>query len=259
MPLENAHRDVWFREGAQHARRPPGRNGERLRAFDRRKRQRLFSAMKFGAKHSHYAPAVATFRPRCGVHAVPTPAVRLRILSATIADLSRRLHLPMPAITYDDSAEINAGVTGTNAQDAVVYFSAGALCKLTPGEAAAVAAHELAHIAAHDFDEMTPDRFWGIGRVLILRRMLDGARHVRWMFRKRRREYAADRVAAELVGAHLLISALRKTHVDTPRELRPWLATHPHPRRRIRALRKMARRSAGTKAASFRFPGRIQR
>jgi Zn-dependent protease with chaperone function len=214
--------------------------------------------MRFGARPSGCSRQFATFPPRAFGESVLTPAARLRLLSGTISDLCHRLRLPIPTVTYDDSAEINAGVTGTTAQDAVVYFSTGALYKLTPGEAAAVAAHELAHIAARDFDEATAGRFYGFGRVPILRTLFDGVRHLRWTFRKRRKEYAADKLAAELVGAHLLISALRKTAGDTPRELRPWLATHPHPRRRIRALRKMARRRArahaGTKASGFRFP-----
>jgi Zn-dependent protease with chaperone function len=216
--------------------------------------------MRFGARPSGCSRQFATFPPRAFGENILTPAARLRLLSGTISDLCHRLRLPIPTVTYDDSAEINAGVTGTTAQDAVVYFSTGALYKLTPGEAAAVAAHELAHIAARDFDEATAGRFYGFGRVPILRTLFDGVRHLRWTFRKRRKEYAADKVAAELVGAHLLISALRKTAGDTPRELRPWLATHPHPRRRIRALRKMARRRArahaGTKASGFRFPVR---
>jgi Zn-dependent protease with chaperone function len=217
--------------------------------------------MRFGARPSGCSLKFATFPPRAFGETVLTPAARLRLLSGTISDLCRRLQLPMPAVTYDDSAEINAGVTGTTAQDAVVYFSSGALYKLTPGEAAAVAAHELAHIAARDFDEATAGRFYGLGRLPILRTLFNGVRHLRWTFRKRRREYAADKLAAELVGEHLLISALRKTAGDTPRELRPWLATHPHPRRRIRALRKMARlraqRRGGTKTGAYRFPGRI--
>ncbi len=164
---------------------------------------------------------------------------RLHALAQVVARLCRKLRLPMPALTYDQCQEINAGVTGTGPHDAVLYFSAGALLKLTPREAAAVAAHELAHIAARDFDDGAGGLALHRHRSSPLRRAVDWLHMVRWTVAKRRREYAADRLAARLIGATPLISALRKTARDVPRSTRPWLATHPHPRRRIRALEKL--------------------
>jgi heat shock protein HtpX len=166
-----------------------------------------------------------------------------------IALLSRQLELPMPALTYDENGEINAGVTGTGSHDAVLHFSGGALRKLTSSEAAAVAAHELAHIAAGDFDGRSPGRFvsgrWG---TLWFGWLSNLVRLVSWARWKRGREYAADSVASELVGEEALIAALRKTARETRHPARGWLATHPHPRRRIRALQKLERERSRNRA-----------
>jgi Zn-dependent protease with chaperone function len=179
----------------------------------------------------------------------PSLQERLCAIGPVIALLSRQLELPMPALSYDECGEINAGVTGTGPHDAVLHFSGGALKKLTGSEAAAVAAHELAHIAAGDFDGRSPGRFvsarWG---ALSLGWLSNLVRLVWWARWKRSREYAADSLAAELVGEEALIAALRKTARDTRHVGRGWLATHPHPRRRIRALRKLQRERSRNRA-----------
>lgn len=168
---------------------------------------------------------------------------RLHTLTPVVVRLCRRLELPVPALMYDECDEINAGVTGTGPHDAVLYFSGGALRKLSDREAVAVAAHELAHIAAGDFDVRDADAFVfgrrarpSLGSWLSdLIGLTSGARL------KRRREYAADRLAAALTGEEALIAALRKTAQDRCHVGSRWLATHPNPRRRIRALRKLGR------------------
>ena len=195
--------------------------------------------MRFGADAKD--PAQRTtghFSARVGI-----PHARLQAMSAVVRHLCHRLSLPIPALTYDESNEINAGVIGSGPHDAVLFFSGGALRKLTPAEAAAVAAHELAHVFAGDFEEGIAGGFLGPGTTMPgFGWLVDNVRLLRWTMRKRRREYAADRLAAELVGERSLISALRKTARDTRHPRRPWLATHPHPRRRIRALEKLRRR-----------------
>jgi hypothetical protein len=176
---------------------------------------------------------------------------KMRAVNCVVGRLCRQLDLPMPALTYDANSEINAGVTGSGPHDAVLFFSRGALAKLTGVEAAAVAAHELAHIAAGDFDDR---RFVPCNTgIAPLRWVADWLVLLSWTMSKRRKEYAADRLAAALVGEDPLISALRKTAHDTHSAVRPWFAAHPHPRRRIRALRKLRRarhaRHAGNKLA----------
>jgi Zn-dependent protease with chaperone function len=174
---------------------------------------------------------------------------RLHALGPTVARLCGQLELPTPALTYDESAEINAGVIGRGSHETVLHFSGGALIKLSGSEAAAVIAHELAHIAAGDFDGKGPGRFvsggWGalsFGWLSNLVRLLAWAR---W---KRGREYAADSLASALVGEQALIAALRKTAQNTRHAGRGWLATHPHPRKRIRALQKLQRERSRDRA-----------
>jgi len=179
-------------------------------------------------------------------------------MAPLVAQLCRQLQLPVPALAYDESGEINAGVTGTGAHDAVLHFSAGALGKLTSREVAAVAAHELAHIAAGDFDGRNPGRFvsgrWSAPPFGWLSNLV---RLVWWARWKRGREYAADRLASLLVGEEVLIAALRKTAQDTRHAARGWLATHPHPHRRIRALQKLRReRSRNRTTVRNKLPSR---
>lgn len=164
-------------------------------------------------------------------------------MGSVVEHLCRRLGLPMPLLRSDDSDEINAGVAGSGPHDAILVFSGGALLKLTPAEVAAVAAHELAHIYAGDFEEhMAPQVLRPSPGLPGVRWLTDRAKLVTWAMRKRRREYAADRLAAELIGPGALISALCKTAGDYQRPRWPWLATHPDPRRRIRALEKLGRK-----------------
>jgi Zn-dependent protease with chaperone function len=151
----------------------------------------------------------------------------------------------MPALTYDESGEINAGVTGTGPHDAVLFFSDGALRKLSDREAVALAAHELAHISAGDFDVCG-------GRLAHERRhrlsfgswLSDLIGLATWARQRRRKEYAADRLAAALIGEEALIAALRKTARDMRHVSRGCFATHRRPWGRIRALRKLRRQRA---------------
>jgi Zn-dependent protease with chaperone function len=147
----------------------------------------------------------------------------------------------VPTLRYDESGEINAGVTGTGSHDAVLHFSGGALRKLTSSEAAAMAAHELAHIAAGDFGSFSAGRFAPARRGPLTFGWLSTLVHlISWARWKRRRESAADSLAAALVGKEALIAALRKTARHAGHGSRWWLATHPHPHRRMRAARAAA-------------------
>jgi Zn-dependent protease with chaperone function len=182
---------------------------------------------------------------------------RLAAVSGVVERLCRGLDLPVPTLTSDDSSEINAGVTGSGRENAVLYFSGGALAKLTFGELAAVAAHEVAHVAAGDFDQRAGGSFVSGSGPSVWRLLSNWLGLVRWARLKRRREYAADRLAARMVGADLLIAALRKTMSDTPTARRPWLATHPHPQRRIRALQRVRRAQQRNQASRRTLQSRV--
>jgi Zn-dependent protease with chaperone function len=216
--------------------------------------------------HRHHRQSACPGAPRAWhphtprVHESVVAQQRLAAVARVVECLCRGHGLPVPTLTSDDCWEINAGVTGTGADNAVLYFSGGALAKLTPGELAAVAAHEVAHIAAGDFDHRVGGAFVAAGRGLPVWRWLSNwLGLVRWTRLKRRREYAADRLAARMIGADLLISALRKTVRDTFPGRRPWLATHPHPGRRIRALQRLSRNEPRNPAALRTFPRGVRK
>lgn len=151
-----------------------------------------------------------------------------------IRELSQRAGLPMPKVYLMDNPQPNAFATGRNPQNAAVAATTGILQSLSREELAGVMAHELAHVKNHDTLIMTIaatiagaissiaqfGMFFGGSRngersnpiaVLLMAILAPMAAMVVQMAVSRTREYAADRLGAEIAGNPLwLASALAR-------------------------------------------------
>ena len=150
-----------------------------------------------------------------------------------VRDLAHNAGLPMPKVYIMENDQPNAFATGRNPQNAAVAATTGLLRRLDEQELAGVMAHELAHVKNRDTLIMTVTAtiagaismlgnfafFFGRGRdnplgiigtlaIMILAPL--GAMLVQ-MAISRTREYAADRMGAEIAGSPRgLASALQK-------------------------------------------------
>ena len=185
-----------------------------------------------------------------------------------------------------DTAQPNAFATGRNPQNAAVAVTTGLMQSLTRDELAGVVAHELAHIKNHDTAIMTVTAtfagaitllanfalFFGRGRgamglvgTIAIMILAPIAAALVQMAISRTREYAADKMGAQICGQPLaLASALERIQQGASRidndaaERNPATAhmfiinplhahsrdklfsTHPSTANRIAALRKLA-------------------
>ena len=215
-------------------------------------------------------------------------------------ELADNAGLPMPKLYLLHSEQPNAFATGRNPDNAAVAVSAGLLRTLTRDEVAGVIAHELAHIKNRDTLIMTIAAtvagavsmlanfglWFGGGRdrgaggtiaVIAAALLAPFAAMMVQMLISRTREYAADRLGAEIARDPLaLASALRKIAgggrgVEMPSaEASPATAhmfivnplsgarmdnlfsTHPNPANRIAELEKMASDGLGPRDAGVR-------
>jgi heat shock protein HtpX len=206
---------------------------------------------------------------------------------ATVERLAANAGLPMPKVYIMDNDQPNAFATGRNPANAAVAATTGLLQRLSPDEVAGVMAHELAHVKNRDTLIMTITAtiagaismlanfalFFGgrrdnavglIGSIAIMILAPLAAMLVQ-MAISRTREYAADRMGAQISGnPGALASALRKIssaadHVENnAAERNPATAhlfiinplsgarmdnlfsTHPATQNRIAALNEMA-------------------
>ncbi len=147
--------------------------------------------------------------------------------------LAQNANLPMPKVYIIDNPQPNAFATGRNPQNAAVAATTGLLNMLTPEEVAGVMAHELAHVKNHDTLIMTITAtiagaismlanfafFFGGNRnnplgivgMILMMIVAPMAAMVVQMAISRTREYAADRMGAEICGEPMwLASALGK-------------------------------------------------
>lgn len=154
---------------------------------------------------------------------------------AIVKALAQHAQLPMPAVYLIENEQPNAFATGRNPQNSAVAVTTGLLNRLTGEEAAAVIAHELAHIKNRDTLTMTitatlagaismlgnfafffggnRDRNNPLGALGTLLAMIVApfAAMIVQMAISRTREYSADRLGAEICGNPLMLaSALRK-------------------------------------------------
>ena len=208
-----------------------------------------------------------------------------------VRELAGRAGLPMPRVYLMDNPQPNAFATGRNPAHAAVAVTTGLLQTLTREEVAGVLAHELAHVRNHDTLTMTITAtiagaismlaqfglFFGghrdnnnqglglIGTILLVILAPLAAMLVQ-MAISRSREYAADRMGAQIAGRPAwLAAALRKIEnaahsVENPTaEMNPatahlfiinplsghamdnLFATHPSTENRIAALMELER------------------
>lgn len=220
-------------------------------------------------------------------NAQPVPGGDRLGLSQMVHDLARNAGMPTPAVYLLDTPQPNAFATGRNPDNAAVAVTSGLIRTLSREELAGVVAHELAHIKNHDTAIMTVTATFagaitmlanfalffggrrdnGIGLVgtIALMVLAPLAAGLVQMAISRTREYAADRLGAEICGQPLaLASALERIQQGAARidndaaERNPATAhmfiinplhahtrdklfsTHPSMANRIAALRKLA-------------------
>jgi len=209
-----------------------------------------------------------------------------------IRRLAQNADLPMPKVYIIDNPQPNAFATGRNPENAAVAATTGLLDMLSPEEVAGVMAHELAHVKNHDTLIMTITAtiagaismlanfafFFGGNRnnplgivgMLLMMIVAPMAAMVVQMAISRTREYAADRMGAQICGEPMwLASALAKIAGGVERihnpdaEANPATAhmfimnplsgermdnlfsTHPNTQNRIDELRKLAASGLG--------------
>jgi heat shock protein HtpX len=209
-----------------------------------------------------------------------------------VRTLAQRAELPMPRVYIMNNPQPNAFATGRSPSRAAVCASTGLLETLNRDELAGVIAHELAHIKNRDTLTMAvaatiggavsmfaqylqigaifgsgrnDDR--GMGAIGTLAAMILAplAAMVVQMSISRSREYAADRMGAQIAGNPLwLASALRKINAKARqivnqraenipaaahmfiinplngRGVDNWFSTHPNVDNRIAELEKLA-------------------
>ena len=222
---------------------------------------------------------------------------------ALVHDLAARAGLPMPRVYIINEAQPNAFATGRNPQNAAVAATTGLLNLLTREEVAGVMAHELAHVKHHDTLIMTLTAtmagaismlanfafFFGGNRennqtgwigTLVAMIVAPLAAMLVQMAISRTREYAADRMGAQICGNPVwLASALGKlaqgaAHIPNPEaEANPATAhlfivnplsgqrmdnlfsTHPNTENRIAALMELAGRGGYDGSGGSRMAG----
>jgi len=222
-------------------------------------------------------------------HAVEVDERQAPELHGIVRELAARAGLPMPKVYLIDEPQPNAFATGRNPQNAAVAATTGLMRLLSREEIAGVMAHELAHVKHHDTLIMTITAtiagaismlanfafFFGGNRdsnnsfgwigALVAMIVAPLAAMVVQMAISRTREYAADRVGAEICGEPMwLASALRRLEAGAHRipneaaEANPAMAplfivnplsgarmdnlfsTHPATENRVAALQALA-------------------
>lgn len=168
-----------------------------------------------------------------------------------VRDLSARAGMATPKVYIVDSPHPNAFATGRNPENAAVAATTGLLQMLTPDELAGVMAHELAHVKNRDTLIMTVTAtiagavsmltnfamFFGgrgdgerMNPIALIGLMIAAplAAALVQMAISRTREYAADRLGAEICGRpRSLAAALQKLASGVQRVPNPVVQRNP--------------------------------
>lgn len=154
-----------------------------------------------------------------------------RIVFDTVKKISEKLSIAMPEVWIYESPDPNAFATGPTKNNSMVAVSTGLLNNLNEGEVRAVLAHEMGHVYNGDMFTTTVlaglmntfvyfiSRFiyrqvaerneaLGFGVYIVLQIVLSVLAMIPISWWSRRREFAADRFAANTVGKEHMISAL---------------------------------------------------
>ena len=206
-------------------------------------------------------------------------------LMQTVSEQAQKAGIKMPEVAIYDSPEMNAFATGPSKNNSLVAVSSGLLQHMSQDQAEAVLAHEVSHIANGDMVTLTliqgvvntfvifiakvlagiVDNFinsdkeeggssWTYFLFDIIFQMIFGVlASIVVAYYSRRREFAADIGAAQLVGADKMRSALERLKQNHPSQLEGSMmafgiasgkgvaelfSSHPPLDERIDALRK---------------------
>ncbi len=153
------------------------------------------------------------------------------MLYETVQKISAKLDITMPEVWVYDSPDPNAFATGPSKNNSMVAVSTGLMSHLNEGEVRAVIAHEMGHV--YNGDMFTTTVLAGLMNTFVyfISRMVArniGDRNIMLYYGtyfflqivlsilamipiswwSRRREFAADRFAANTVGSQYMIAAL---------------------------------------------------
>ena len=172
-------------------------------------------------------------------------------LMNTVATQAKKAGINMPEVAIYDSPEMNAFATGPSKNNSLVAVSTGLLHNMTQDQAEAVLAHEVSHVANGDMVTLTLIQgvvnTFVIFAAKVLAGIVDnfinsdeeegGSSWTYFLFDmlfqilfgvlasivvahySRKREFAADNGAAQLVGADKMRSALERLKQNHPSQL----------------------------------------
>ena len=229
----------------------------------------LFSALLSWLLMSHVVKRLLVLQPLAATG-------REAFARKTAGNLAQRLGMREPQLYSFADAGPNALVLGLGRQRAWMLLSSGLLQSSSDAELRAVIAHEMAHIYSGDMLTMQllqgTTIVFGFALAQLLATLFHSQQPARALFIfvlqalfflfallpiawfSRRREYAADRFAAEQYGVAGMLSLLRKRAAVTGHdaccgplaslatfgETRGVFASHPVAEQRIAALQKLA-------------------
>ncbi len=153
------------------------------------------------------------------------------MLYETVQKISSKLDITMPEVWIYESPDPNAFATGPSKNNSMVAVSTGLLSHLNEGEVRAVIAHEMGHVyngdmftttvlaglmntfvyfisrvAARNIGDRNPMLYFAT--YIFLQIILSVLAMIPIGWWSRRREFAADRFAANTVGSQYMIAAL---------------------------------------------------
>lgn len=154
------------------------------------------------------------------------------MLFETVQKISAKLDITMPEVWIYESPDPNAFATGPSKNNSMVAVSTGLMNHLNEGEVRAVIAHEMGHVYNGDMFTTTVlaglmntfvyfisrmvyrqmaerNAALGIVSYIFLQIVLSFLAMIPISWWSRRREFAADRFAANTVGSQYMISALQ--------------------------------------------------